>query len=155
METINVISCVPKIVLNTILKDGYINAITNFDNVSRNAYTKLKEKSKMDNFFFGIYEYDNLEDVYYLCQMSSDNNDIMLHMSIPKEELFAMKYYDFSDLIYAYDCEPDPEFIEIISNTCMNNDIEFISNSESKNPIQLIFKKIEKNWIRHYEQETK
>lgn len=140
---------VNKEVVNIIKKEGYVNAITDFKNpYSEQAYKLLKEKSKMDNFFFAFHLENNNIDEDIKCNIP--NNDYILILNIPDtERIFSMPYYYFSDLIYYFDNASIEELkeqgyktIEITKNHCMTG--RYIVKNQ---PSQINFQKIQNEWI--------
>lgn len=123
-------------VLERLLNGETVKAKTNFNNpFSEEAYLFLKQAFGFDNFFFGlIFDKKYQTRIEDLCSMSSIENSISCLLNIDKSRLKQMNYYDFSDLIYYIEHEPNPEIVETIKDIIKTQVTDYI--------VQVIYEEI-------------
>ena len=145
---VKLIMALPNELYQTLITKGSVTAKTNFATPpSKKAYQTLKEKSEFDNFFFAFKPRN--EDEYAHClENLPAYNDRLIEFEMPDNEpKFEMGYYEFSDLIYAYDLstpeeEPD-KTIQITKDKLMTGTVNYKTML-----VQVTFPKIKKSWLK-------
>lgn len=132
-------------VLRTIQTRGICYARNN-TTFSEYAYQYMKELTGFEGLFFTIHNNEfmkaNPERINELISMSNSSNKWALHLDVPKDEVYAHNYYDFSDLIF-YSDENDDEMVAIIKED-LKGDI--VSNER-----QCVINRIEQSWCKEVE----
>ena len=136
---------VPESVYNQLRNGETVKAKTNFDNpYSPKAYKMLSKVSNMDNFFFGIVSAsEDREDLEIHLTGSNSNNDTILTLDIPEDNLFIHDFYSFSGLIY--DCE-DYDNLQLSDETLWDY-AKGLHLIEEDSTVQVTFKEIRPEWL--------
>lgn len=136
---------VPESVYNQLRNGKTVSAKTNFNNpYSPKAYNMLSKVSNMENFFFGIVSAsEDREDLEIHLTSSNPNNDTILTLDIPENELFIHDFYSFAGLIY--DCE-DYDNLKLSDETLWDY-AKGLHIIEKDSTVQVTFKEIRPEWL--------
>lgn len=136
---------VPESVYNDLHNGKTVQAKTDFNNpYSPKAYKMLSKVSNMANFFFGIVSAsEDREDLEIHLTGSNPNNDTILTLDIPENDLFIHDFYSFAGLIY--DCE-DYDNLQLSDETLWNY-AKGLYIIEKDSTVQVTFKEIKPEWL--------
>lgn len=113
------------------------------------AYEVLSEMSQLKSFFFSIYLPDQLDEkmkvqILEICKNSSENNSELVVLNLPDTlDTFAISFYEFSDILYYLNEEPNHETVKVISDYWRHNK----PTINNKDIYQVIFPYINGKWL--------
>ncbi len=161
MEKQKVYTQISRELYNQLLKDGII--YPKFG-INCNACTDKAEKKIIEHlgygFFFGWEDIQKVNEFKGDIKYSNDNNSkyVLLEMEVNADETEKTSYYNYSDLICAYDLmndndtETTPEFIQAMEEEfgkgiTINQLVNFVFNIEGADLVQILFKNLNKDNI--------
>lgn len=136
-----VITKLPEKLYHDIINNKKVYAKTDWSNHDRfKAYRHISAISKLDNFFFGmIYDENNKDHLLELINYSNNNNSITLKLELPDNFGYIHDYYNFSDLIYYTDCEPNKNLEKEL--------VDLLKEKPKSKYKQIIYPYIDKSFI--------